>query len=236
MASRLYKQLFYLEGLPWRQQLWTTQIQVNTVKKVAYILRIFFETVEEATRFQDQTINVFFQNSIKVFFFLELELSRDHSSKSSLAWETLSGYSKMEKYFSTKFKKNGNNPKCLKGKHHYHADRIGTKKNPTIAVFFFAFFIMLLENITQALFLLTAKHDIIRHSQVNLIWENTMRFSSPFSNFFQQLNTHMEEGILQIANMHRFQVRVSTSATNLELWRDLHFSNSKTGSVMPYNS
>lgn len=43
------------------------------------------------------------------------------------------------------------------------------EKNPTIAVFFFAFFIMLLENITQALFLLTAKHDIIRHSQVNLI-------------------------------------------------------------------
>lgn len=32
-------------------------------------LRIFYETVEEATRFQDQTINVFFQNSIKVFFF-----------------------------------------------------------------------------------------------------------------------------------------------------------------------
>lgn len=43
------------------------------------------------------------------------------------------------------------------------------QKNPTIAVFFFEFFIMLLENITQALFLLTVNHDIIRHSQVNLI-------------------------------------------------------------------
>lgn len=57
------------------------------------------------------------------------------SSERSLAWETLRGYSKMEKYFSTKFKKNGKNPKCLKGKYHYHVDRIGTKKNPTIAIF-----------------------------------------------------------------------------------------------------
>lgn len=36
--------------------------------KAGYILSILHETVEEATTFQDQTINASFQNSIKVFF------------------------------------------------------------------------------------------------------------------------------------------------------------------------
>lgn len=43
--------------------------------KLGYVLRILHDTVEEAIRFQGQTINVFFQNSIKVvvgfFYFLE---------------------------------------------------------------------------------------------------------------------------------------------------------------------
>lgn len=83
-------------------------------EKVAYILRILYDTVEEATRFQDQTINVVFQNSIKGFSLLELDLSRDRPSKRSLAWETLRGYSKMEKYFSTKFKKEWKQPQVAK--------------------------------------------------------------------------------------------------------------------------
>lgn len=41
-------------------------------EKSGYILTTLYDTVDEATRFQDQTINVLFQNSIKIglgFFF-----------------------------------------------------------------------------------------------------------------------------------------------------------------------
>lgn len=36
--------------------------------KAGYILSFLYETVEEATTFQDQTINVSFQNSTSAFF------------------------------------------------------------------------------------------------------------------------------------------------------------------------
>lgn len=106
---------------------------------MGYILRILYDTVEEATRFQDQTINLFFQNSKKVGVFLRIGTVIVPVRG---VWHgKLFVYSKMEKYFSPKIKKkNGNDPKCLKAKHCYDADRTGIQKTPLLLFFLCIFY------------------------------------------------------------------------------------------------